>query len=247
MFRVSYISWLVRFPLIRRVHLYLLLSYHYRNISPLFSQSFILVLFLFLVHWCSLHYHPHFSSTLIIFSSPPLPLLSLFHSHVPSTNSTPLRFTLISLFSSIFRSYKRPACFLPRLLPLIFSRAVPSCQSAIFISPFLSFYRRPFHLYNCRSIFLPLYRSFLFPSRPPSLYPSHLFLFHPPSSVSAPRSPLYLRYSRYPVCSSFECMAYHLGMGKAFTGKQHVGQQKLRFISLIQSILPCLEMHGLLK
>lgn len=60
MFRVSYISWLVRFPLIRRVHLYLLLSYHCHNISPLFSQSFILVPFLFLVHWRSLHYHPRF-------------------------------------------------------------------------------------------------------------------------------------------------------------------------------------------
>lgn len=49
--RVSYISRLVQFPFIRRVRLYLLPSYlRRRNISPLFSQSFILVPLLFLVH-----------------------------------------------------------------------------------------------------------------------------------------------------------------------------------------------------
>lgn len=124
MFRVSYISWLVRFPLIRRVHLYLLLSYHCHNISPLFSQSFILVPFLFLVHWCSLHYHPRFLEHThnSLFPSPfPVSLSLPFSlSHVPSTDSTLLRFTLVSLFSSIFRSYKRPACFLASFVALNF-------------------------------------------------------------------------------------------------------------------------------
>lgn len=105
-------------------------------------------------------------------------------------------------------------------------------------SPILCiFYRRLPH----NPAFFYSYRSFFFPSR--SSYPSHLFLFRLPRltpSASVLRS--CSRYSR----SCLQLIWMHgvpPGIRKAFTGKQHVGHQKLRFISLIQSISLCLEMH----
>lgn len=210
--RVSYISWLVQFPFIRRVHLYLLPSYLLRrcNISPLFSQSFILVPLLFLVHRRSLHYHPRFfehtrHSNFFFFSFP----FSFYLAPHMFYHRTRMR-SHICVFSSILRGYRTTTLFFsptPRSLVLNFLRCgfATSIRHLhfdhfLFItsSPTLRiFYRRPLHLYNPAVPFFYPYCSFFFPSR--SSYPSHLFLFHLPRlapSASPPRSPSCSRYSR---------------------------------------------------
>lgn len=201
MFRVSYISWLVRFPLIRRVHLYLLLSYHCHNISPLFSQSFILVPFLFLVHWCSLHYHPRFLEHTHNSLSPlPLPRLSLslFHSLFHMFHQRTLHFCvsrsyLFSLFSSIFRSYKRPACFLASFVALNFpSRGsiLPVRHLSISTISFLTSSPSPLQLPFYRSSVLLV--SLVLLSVPLAFRISLAFVFIPPTrlppSFSVPAS-----------------------------------------------------------
>jgi len=106
------------------------------------------------------------------------------------------------------------------------------------------FYRRPLHLYNPAMSCFHSYRPFFFPSRSSYLPRIHFYsTSRSTSSASHPRSPS-SRYSR----SCFQLIWMHgipSRIRKAFTGEQHVGHQKLRFISLIQSISVCLEMHDL--
>lgn len=166
--RVSYISRLVQFPFIRRVRLYLLPSYlRRRNISPLFSQSFILVPLLFLVHQRPALppalFRAHSSFQFFFFFSS----LSLSLSHSSSCHTC----SIIGLvcvrtsvcFPQFYRVTGQPPCFSvrppARSLVLNFLRRgfATSEATAISISAilFLSralilriFYRHPLHLYN---------------------------------------------------------------------------------------------------
>lgn len=203
------------------------------NISLLFSQSFILVPFLFLVR-CSLSFSlditrtfPRAHSSFQFFSP-----LFLFLSSAPRAFHHRIRARVSrahNLFFSISRSFyadARPSCFFKPGLP---APNFPLCDftSSVFIPtvPLLlcdpihrvSFIATLFTFTTLGNVFASCRSSFRHARRIPRIcfYFAHTksaFSTPPPSfsshlTVFRPTP----RYSRYLVCGSFECMAHHLG------------------------------------